>query len=71
MSKHEIIYVVIGAVFVIGLQLFSDLSIFKHRGFVKKDNPDDNNAPLISGPADASAWKIIDESKKSSNHLDK
>ncbi len=71
MSKYEIFFIIISAVFVIGLHLLNYLAIFKHRGFVKPDDPSDKNHPVITGGADASALKIVDESKLSDSKKDK
>lgn len=64
MSFTEIFFIIMGFVLLVAAHLFVDSQQFFHRGFAKPDNPDDPNPPLISGPADAQAQRVIDLSQK-------
>lgn len=45
-------------------EVVRDWLYYKHRGFVQPDHLDQENYPLINGPGDACAQKIIDQGSK-------
>lgn len=57
-------YLIAGIIVIIGLEILRDWLIYKHRGKVQPDDPKDENPPVITGPSDAHAQKLIDQYNK-------
>jgi hypothetical protein len=50
------------AVFILGLKL--KLFFYEHQGSAQPDDPNQKDFPIIKGPGDATAQKIIDRAKE-------
>jgi len=44
--------------------ILKDWLVYKHRGRARPDDPNDENPPVVTGPEDALAQRLIDLSKK-------
>jgi hypothetical protein len=60
------IFLTIVAVFV--LQIIYDWLVYKHRGRTLPDDPNDPNPPVVTGPEDARAQRLVDLAKKDKNN---
>jgi len=56
-------FLIVGVV-VIGMLILKDWLVYKHRGRARPDDPNDENPPVVTGPEDALAQRLIDLSKK-------
>ena len=54
------LYFLITAVVVLGLGILKDWLTYKQRGRTQPDNPKDENPPVVTGPQDASAQRVLD-----------
>lgn len=45
---------------IIGLDLWFDSMLYRHRGAAQPDDPSDKNPPVITGRDDARAQRLID-----------
>ena len=54
------LYFLITFVVVTGMAIMRDWLIYKHRGRTIPDDPNDKNPPVVTGPQDASAQRVID-----------
>lgn len=60
-------YFLFMAVFITGLLISRDWLIYKHRGQAQPDDPTDPNPPVVTGPEDARAQRLLDLSRKKSS----
>jgi hypothetical protein len=54
------IFVITMLVILTGLSILQDWFIYKFRGRVQPDDPADENPPIITGPEDAGAQRLIE-----------
>lgn len=69
--RIDMLYFIGFALGVVILQLVKDWIIYKHRGRAKLDDPNQDNPPVVTGPQDALAQRLIDLSKKEKRKLPK
>lgn len=53
-------YLIIIFLVVVGMEITRDWLVYKHRGRAKPDDQNQENPPVITGPEDASAQRLID-----------
>lgn len=67
MLRFVVFYFLISALLIVGMVIARDWLIYKHRGRAQPDDPQDQNPPIVTGPEDARAQRLMDlyQQKKS------